>query len=189
MWACLLALPWGLDSRRSFSEDRSLLGLFALMFGLPCSPLSRLFSSRRRWISSACSCTLACRVSTRFIRYLTTWRRPSSSMVLGSKSSNILTVYTFPPFSPSGYISSWEFWSQRAPHISSFPTLCQRAVLPFPFLDRCSRLRLPPSIEMILSIDVRFPQRPIHSPKYYLYHQDSDWKQGSIRLPWSLQVV
>ena len=74
--------------------------MFGLMLGLPCSPLSRWFSSRRRWISSACSCTLADRFSTRFISVMNTWRRPSSSMLLGSKFSNMPPVYIGRQFLP-----------------------------------------------------------------------------------------
>src|SRR2546430_3361579 len=55
MWAVLLLFDHALGLRRSCSEEwfwRGGGGVLALILGVPCSPLSRLISSRRRWISA-----------------------------------------------------------------------------------------------------------------------------------------
>jgi hypothetical protein len=81
----------GYDSaKRVKGRKRHLLvDTLGLISGLPCSPLSRAISSRRRWISAAWVRACSCRVSTWFIRVWTTARRVGAVIVVGSKSSGI----------------------------------------------------------------------------------------------------
>lgn len=59
----LRLMPFGF--RRMIAGSWWFGGLLALMSGLPCSPLRRLFSSRKRWFSACNSRTVACRSSTK----------------------------------------------------------------------------------------------------------------------------
>lgn len=55
MRAVLLPFDHALGLRRSCSEEWFWLGgggVLGLIVGVPCSPLSRLISSRRRWFSA-----------------------------------------------------------------------------------------------------------------------------------------
>src|SRR6266566_4956086 len=99
--------------RRSCSEERSLgggCGVLGLIVGWPCSPLSRLISLRRRWISAWAARSSALTSSSRLSSRLTSSRACSSAMLCRSRSSSIVPlapaerhyVYCVPvcPFSP-----------------------------------------------------------------------------------------
>src|SRR3989442_12206579 len=164
-----------MDARRSCSEDSAVFALvLGKIFGLPCSPLSRWFSSRNRWISSACSATLADRCSTRFIREMTTWRRPSSSMVVGSTSSTIFLLYMF----PSGFVESicvflGDLGTLLSPSllISAQTVRGQRCL----FHDVIASLGLAPRIiEMILKLDDLILDVLTISRSVYQEYHDTD---------------
>src|SRR3989475_10182480 len=85
--------PLGL--RRSCSEEWSGLGgcgWFDLIVGRPCSPLSRLISSRRRWFSAWATRRSVMTSSSRLSSCLTSSRARSSAMLCRSRSSSMLSL-------------------------------------------------------------------------------------------------
>src|SRR6266542_4212614 len=92
MRAVLLPFDHALGLGRSCSEDRSLgggCGVLGLIVGRPCSPLSRLISLRRRWISAWAARRSALTSSSRLSSCLTSARACSSTMLCRSRSSSI----------------------------------------------------------------------------------------------------
>src|SRR5438094_371471 len=85
--------PLGL--RRSCSEEWSVLGgcgWFDLIVGRPCSPLSRLISSRRRWFSAWATRRSVMTSSSRLSSCLTSSRARSSAMLFRSRSSSMSSL-------------------------------------------------------------------------------------------------
>src|SRR5712691_11866321 len=81
--------------RRSCSEARSLgggCGVLGLSVGWPCSPLSRLISLRKRWISAWAARRAALTSSSRLSSCLTSSRACSSAMLCRSRSSSIVPL-------------------------------------------------------------------------------------------------
>src|SRR6266487_4985866 len=81
--------------RRSCSEERSLgggCGVLGLIAGCPCSPLSRLISLRRRWMSAWAARRSARTSSSTLSSRLTSARACSSAMLCRSRSSSIVPL-------------------------------------------------------------------------------------------------
>ena len=81
-----------LGLRRSCSEEwfwRGGCGVLGLIVGVPCSPLSRLISSRKRWFSAWAARRSAMTSSSRLSSRLTSSRARSSAMLYRSRSSSI----------------------------------------------------------------------------------------------------
>src|SRR5712691_12071957 len=81
--------------RRSCSEEWSVWGGCGVLdwtLGLPCSPLSRLISSRRRWFSAWAARRSAITSSSTLSSRLTSSRVCSSTMLCRSRSSSIVPL-------------------------------------------------------------------------------------------------
>src|SRR5713226_6132203 len=81
--------------RRSCSEEWSVCGGCGVLdwtLGLPCSPLSRLISSRRRWFSAWAARRSAITSSSTLSSRLTSSRACSSTMLCRSRSSSIVPL-------------------------------------------------------------------------------------------------
>src|SRR6266852_5466936 len=81
--------------RRSCSEEWSVWGGCGVLdwtLGLPCSPLSRLISSRRRWFSAWAARRSAITSSSTLSSRLTSSRACSSTMLCRSRSSSIVPL-------------------------------------------------------------------------------------------------
>src|SRR6266567_9320932 len=103
--------------RRSCSEERSLGGgcsVLGLIVGWPCSPLSRLISSRRRWFSAWATRRSALTSSSTLSSRLTSSRACSSTILCRSRSSSIVPlapvercrVYCEPLCQPSSVVAT-----------------------------------------------------------------------------------
>src|SRR5216683_4390096 len=81
--------------RRSCSEEWSVWGGGGVLdwtLGRPCSPLSRLISSRRRWFSAWATRRSAMISSSRLSSCLTSSRARSSAMLFRSRSSSLSSL-------------------------------------------------------------------------------------------------